>query len=70
MKYIMDTKNKSKDKDVLRVHILPLLFFYSLSNLNERMDGYAFTDLVGNEMGRLIGRYAPDVIGPRRYRRF
>ncbi len=47
----MDTKNKSKDKDVLRVHTLPLLFFYSLSNLNERMDGYAFTDLVGNEMG-------------------
>lgn len=29
VKYIMDTKNKSKDKDVLRMNIMPLLFFYS-----------------------------------------
>ena len=29
VKYIINTKNKSKDKDVLGMNIMPLLFFYS-----------------------------------------
>ena len=28
VKYIINTKNKSKDKDVLGMNIMPLLFFY------------------------------------------